>query len=381
MSIENTPSPNYTKEEEQQFQQSSEMWVNSLIERHDPAKILSLLPYDPDKYPYQKMDTALVKSFRPSWAEIVELGEMAARNRVLVESQKLCTSLVGAENYDKFVNDIANQETDGRRENVIRTIWGRMNAPGQNVTILTLHSKIMSLPLLQAARANAMAGSAYVRSPHFKEVYGTFNLFDYTAQNFTFVNAALARMAINLPSGETVPVLDVVSKFSNVVPLVPPTTSSTKVGIEKSTRTKVNAQAMAAFGAAVQELKSHGKSAVLTIDPTASTADHIYKDGRLVALHHKRANQLTSKMLQDSFPFIVPELFWWDKNPRQPSWYIGEPTSIWHTTEDTSVTAAEKYNAVVAELGAAEVELSGADVYFGSSPLGRLALAETAKQV
>jgi hypothetical protein len=323
------------------------------------------------------MDTALVNSFQPEWEEVVEYGRAGVQNWILQEAQNECVMLFGTENYFGFVNDIGSNGVYGRKENVIRTMWGRMNAPNQDMAILTLHSKFISLPVIQAAQAAAMAGSNYVRSPRFTDVYGSFDLFDYAAQNFTFVNASLSRMGICKPTGEIVPVLDQISRFSNAVMLVPPTTSSKSVGIDKQLRRKKNDRAMAAFWSALDDLHRRNKSAVLTIDPTGSTAEHIYDNGQLSELRHKRVNPLTAKMIQERFMFVVPQLFWWDKNPREASWAVIDAKSTWHTPESNNKHSATMFHEIMDELAYVEEYLSGANVSFGASAAGRLALAET----
>src|SRR6476646_1256895 len=81
---------------QEDYYQSSKAWIEDLAERNGLGGPLSVLPNDPERYPYQRLNAGFVNSYRPTYEEIAGLGEEAIQANVLRVLKKSVEAVIGA---------------------------------------------------------------------------------------------------------------------------------------------------------------------------------------------------------------------------------------------------------------------------------------------
>lgn len=345
------------------YYNSSRDWVLAIKNRHDPEGLLGVLDNDPEKYPYQKIGSVLIPSYQPSQQEILEAGGRdKLQENILKKFELMCGAVMGAENFERFIGDLlASTAIPNHPENTLRNIWGRLRVPRQNVSAVAMHPNIKALPIFSVAIPIALARAEFLRN---KETGATtFDLFEFSKQNLMVINPALAVASFG---GE--PTFDELSQFATLIQAVPPTRNGARVyGYEKQTRREINAASKQAYAGYLESLYAKGKSAYLTIDPTASTADPVIRDGKLVALRRKAVAAPARQIILNDFDFCVPMTM--NLDGRSSTWDIGLPIAP---------SGQAEFDVIVDKLNKKTEEIAGVPVIFGDveQALGQTALGQ-----
>lgn len=345
------------------YYNSSRAWVLAIKDRHDPEGLLGILDNDPEKYPYQKIGNVLVPSYQPSQQEILEAGGRdKLQENILKKFEIMCGTLMGQENFERFIGDLlASTAVPKHPENTLRNIWGRLRIPRQNVSAVAMHPNIKALPIFSVALPIALARAEFLRD---KETGATaFDLFEFSKQNLMVINPALAASSFG---GK--PTFDVLSQFATLIQAVPPTRNGARVyGYEKQTRREINTASKQAYSDYLESLYAEGKSAYLTIDPTASTADPVVRDGKLVALRRKAVAPTARQIILNDFHFCLPMTM--NLDGQNTAWDIGLPIAPANQIE---------FDSLVDKLNKKTEEIAGVPVIFGNveQALGQTALGQ-----
>ena len=358
---------------QEDYYRSSKAWIEDLAERNGLAGQLSVLPNDPERYPYQRLDAGFVSAYRPSEEEITELGEESIQANMLHVLKQSVEAVIGADKAEQFSLDLRRQsmapgqsltraETTIENEeagSALRTVVGRLKTRNNHVVLAGFHPNIIALPVYAAEFIDAVKQMEEAnQNPSSKP----FNVFDMTERIIMPINKSLVFAEF---MGQPVP--DVLTKFSNLSLKVPSTASSRLFGIDSELRKAINEESDNSFDAYMAGLDAKGRSALLITDPTGSTAQRITdEDGKLAGLRFRRVSPGAYDQL-DRFRMAWPVTMWWDKDPKAAKWYVGAPTSL---------RLGSHSKDLVLELAKATGDLAGVDVYFGrhQTPLGQLAV-------
>jgi hypothetical protein len=298
------------------FYESSREWVLSLKERYDPGDLLGILDNDTDLYPFQTLGSALVPAYQPSFQEIrTEGGKRAIQERILSRVESDADEVMGPGAYNSFVSGMVNSRNlTHHSESSLKTIYGRLRTPHNNVAAIAYHPNIMALPIYAGGIASALNEAEFMN--------GTFDLFSFNQQNLIIANPALS-----VASYKGRPVMETMSEFSTVIQAIPPTRSGLAFYNDRSIRKAQSKATRDAIDNYLNHLYSQNKSAYLTVDPTGSTSEPIIKEGRIVAMKRKPVNRAAKLMIMSDFYFTWPMTMVLGKNGA--SWRIGDVNAIY----------------------------------------------------
>jgi hypothetical protein len=356
----------YDPARQEDLYRSSKAWIEALAERNGLVGDLLVLPNDPGRHPYQRLDAGFAEAFRPEPAEGV--SEAEAQANILNGVRYSASHVIGEANFDNFKQELLDQTTApgrslssldsiprGEAGSALRTLLGRLQTRNNHAALVGYHPNIIALPIyavefIEAARIMEEAGGR------------PFKMFELTEQIIMPINKSLA-----FAEYRGMPVVEQLALISSVSLKVPSTASSRLFGIDSGLRKAVNEQAENQFEAHLAKLDSKSKSALLVTDPTGSTAERINDDsGKLTGLRFRRITPGGLDML-DRFSFAWPVTMWWENEPRNAKWFVGHPQSI---------GLGKNTSRLIETLALETGRLAGAEVYFGKSqtPLGRVAV-------
>lgn len=296
------------------FYESSKQWVLSLKERHDPYNLIEILDDDVERYPFEAIEKILLLSYQPSWQEVMQEGKIAIQNRILGTVREGANEVMGEGYFDSFVDDLlASRNIPQHPETVLKTIWGRLAVPRHNVAQVAYHPNIMALPIYSGGVATAFSRSNFLR--------GQFDLFEFSQQNLMLVNPALS-----IASFRGNPVMELLNEFGTVIKAMPPTRSSLRFYKDKASRHAIIESTKDSMVAYLDGLEAQNKSAILTIDPTASTSELIIKDGALSAIRRGPVSPAARELILKDFAFAWPMTMVFNGGP--PKWHIGALNSL-----------------------------------------------------
>jgi hypothetical protein len=346
------------------FYESNKKWILSIKERHDPEDLLDILENDPQKYPYQQIGNVLVPGYQPPLEKIREYGgRQQLQAETLNQLELMSSMLMGPENFENFINDILRSTSDPKHpQDTLRHIWGRLQSPRNNVAAVAMHPNIKALPIFSAAMPIALSRADFLNTQGFTR-NRPFDLFEFNQQNLMIVNPALS-----VASFAGRPAFEVLSRYSTLIQAVPPTRNAINYGLEQPTRRLINRAANEATAAHLEFLYEHNKSAYLTIDPTASTADPIIENGVLVGLRRKPVARTARHIITETFKFGWPMTMY--LSGKDTAWYIGAPRPL---------TFAQDFEDMMKELTEHTEAIAGVPiVYEGSeTQVGGVAVANS----
>jgi len=354
--------------QQESFYQSSKAWIEALAERNDLAGQLTVMPNDPDRFPYQRLGVGFIDAFRPALEDLGDISEAEIQSNVLRGLRHSVGEVIGEENFVNFSRDLLRQSTapveslsrqtvvQGPPGSALRTVLHRLKVRHNNVSLVGYHPNIIALPIYAAEFIEA------ARLMEESESSQPFNLFGLTEQMVMPINKSLA-----FAEYQGIPVVERLALLSGVSLKVPSTASSRLFGIDSEMRKAANEEAEDQFEEYLGRLDSKGKSALLITDPTGSTAERLSDDsGNLNGLRFRRITPGSYDQL-NRFNFAWPVTMWWDKDPKAAKWFVGHPASLGYGD-----TTSRFVHGLAYETG----RLAGVDVYFGKNdvPLGQVAL-------
>lgn len=359
----------YDPARQEELYRSSKTWIETLAERNGLVGELTVLPNDPGKYPYQRLDVGFVEAFRPETTDGV--SEEQAQDNILNGLRYNVSHVIGEANFDAFKAELLAQTTApgislynfnslprGEAGSALRTLLGRLRTKNNHAALVGYHPNIIALPIYAAE---------FIEAARTIEETGVkaFNMFELTEQIIMPINKSLA-----FAEYRGMPVAEQLALLSSVSLKVPSTASSRLFGIESDLRKAVNQEAENQFESHLAKLNSKNKSALLVTDPTGSTAERIHDDtGKLTGLRFRRITPGGLDML-DRFSFAWPVTMWWEHDPKDAKWFVGHPEAI---------GLGKRTSQLIETLALETGRLAGAEVYFGKSetPLGRVAVEST----
>lgn len=358
---------------QQQYYESSKVWIEALAERNGLAGELEVLPHDPNTYPFQRLDSVLIPAYQPSEPELAAASKKEIEERVINILVGSASSVIGPDKFERFSQQlqtkaVASSESivhpgriiEGVPGSALATLAGRLKAKNQNSALIGFHPNIIALPIYMAGFVDAAKKQSESKARNMNR--GGFDLFELTEQISMPINKSLA-----FAEYHGMPVVEILTKFATISLKVPMTASSRLFGIDKDLRKAINSKGDTEFAEYLQILDAKGKSPLLITDPTGSTAERLHNgEGQLAGLRFRRIPSGAFEQLSQ-FSFVWPVTMWWEKNPKEAKWYIGFPESLKNTAE-----ASAAIRGLAKETG----QLAGVDVYFGRSQesLGEAAL-------
>lgn len=344
------------------FYSASVEWVKSLRDRHDPEhRFIGILDNDTERYTYQAVSVSIIPAYQPP-------AEVAGNARERTEFAQNLTDLLkvkaeaalGPDVFDGYLEDLTTlSEPGGQPGDVLKSMYRQLDSPGQNTSIVGFHPNIMALPFY-----SEMLPVALMR-------LGVFNdkadIFEFCQRNLMPVNPALG-----VASFGGVPVFEAIP-FTTLLKMVPPTRSALQYGMSRDLQRKMISQSKESLESYLGGWYAAGKSVNLTTDPTASTFESVYVEGRLDHLRRIPVNRGVKRMVLDDFNSALPITMKIDK-ARGSDWHIGQPIHL------EGENADEAFDEMVNELDKATERLYGTDmkVAFPERSLGKQAISSPA---
>jgi len=332
--------------EEIALHEKLEPWAQSLVDRYNGGGFLSILPYDPQRYPFQRTNIALYPAYQPVEQDILDFGVkrlgaggyeldevmQAGRETIqgkLLDEQRLgCYQLMEPAIYDQLVEDLKNyQNSPGHTESGLKTLWARMHSRNNNSAVLTRHDHVMDTAIEQVALADAFSRVGFLKTERYLKNFGGFDLFNYSRQNFTNVGMVMSRVAV---FGN--PVIPLLAKTSNVVSLLP-IYRSRDAGIDRKTIIGFNRLALAQAAKSQAELDAIGLSSLDHLAPIGETSKKI-KDANdnTVAINSKKVDPSVAKKLVQDIHFLWPVSIYLGTDRSDSRVAVGDMRAI-HMTE------------------------------------------------
>ena len=335
---------------QQEFYESSKAWIESLAERSGLAGSLVVGPNDPTNIPYHRLDTVYVPAYQPG----EEANRAEKEAEILGNLRELTYGIIGQANYEKINNDLLNvglASAESMSSNprmvssagpAIRAVMGRLKTPRNNVAFTGFHPNILALPIYAAELADA-----------FSREDSDFDLFKFNTQTIMPYNASLAFAQFG---GQWVP--EIISCFAQGVLKVPASASTRLFNIDSDLRKAKNEKADQVLSELVSARYAEGKSSMLIVDPTNSTAERLLDErGQLEALRFRRVVPNLYDSFKD-FSFIWPATMWWQEDPQAVKFYVGAPETIRNASDLIRV---------VEDLAIETGKLAGVKVYMGNN--------------
>ncbi len=330
------------EEYQNQFYSTSIDWITSLKKRHDPQNRIGFLPNDTTNFPFQSVDQALITHEIPDTSTNDERINLQAGILELIRLS--ADSIMGTGNFEKYANDI------GRS---VPTIQHMLAQPNSNIATVSFHPNVMALAIYSAANAYAMSKAA--------DTADDFDLFSFRRQNILAINPALAITTFN-----GIPTMDVLGATATIVKTPPPTKSTIGYGYSKELRRYMNHSGKDAMQDHLATLTESGKSAWMTIDPTASTINEIIENDVVVALNRKAVSRPLRLTLQNTCKLALPATMVIDD--KSARWFVGDIVPV--ETEDD-------FESIVRLLDRETERLAGVPILIERSEgtLGKLAVS------
>jgi hypothetical protein len=356
--------------EEIELHKCLKVWAQSLVERHNESGLLSVLDYDPQTYPFQRIDVSLVSAYEPSNDELIqrgsaEAGEMtepqpdwlmergrqAIAEELLEESRRACSLVMGEEHYEKLVTDMIEcRLRPDSNSLVLPTIWARIHTNGysRNSAVLTKHNNLMDTAIVQKALVDAFSRAPFLKGseqPH----AGEFDIFSFAQQNFLIASVGMSHLAAG-----GIPVIELMSRTSNVSMLLPPK-GARAVGVERRTILEYNRTAERQRLQATERLNQAGKSILDHIAPSGSTSKKIYdQTGKLLAIRAEPVSASAAKSIVNETHFLWPIILYLSAENDRPKAIVSNTRSVYGPAQ---------FFEIIEEMSRATEELAGVRVY------------------
>ena len=306
----------YDPTDQTDFYESSVKWVESLIERHDPERrFIGVLDNDIKKHPYQDIRVSIVPAYNPPFeaAETTE-DRLTMAYGVTAMLKAKAEEALGTGVFDEYIDEItALSVPGGSPGDVLRIFYERLETPGNNTALVGFHPNIMALPFYSETFPVALNKLCLFDEKS--------DIFEFCQRNLMPVNPALSVASFKgIPAFEAMP-------FTTLIKVVPPTRSALQYGMSRRLQRKMIANSKIELDDYLEHWRLIGKSVNLTVDPTASTFEPVFVDGKMDHLRRSPINRAVRKMVVDDFPLVLPVTM--KVNRKQgTSWKIGLPVDL-----------------------------------------------------
>ena len=244
-------------------------WVANHVQRHSGS--ISELPYDPQRYPFQRLDVHKTEA-----AE--EVASLPGKQGYEILINLLGSSIGGQHNAEHFIGQF-------RQERGGRTLSHQLNAllaAGQNIALLTPHTELDDVAKTMLAATIAL------------------NRLQQNNHNGIVVNKLMTRQAYH-----GIPVPQVLSQFSSLYWVIPDTGSTAKWDIDEEHKRAVNFGGLRAL---FDDLR-HKKGMLVALAPTGTEIIR-RQEGRLEL---PKISDVSARVL-GGFDAYLPVTIWRDKS-------------------------------------------------------------------